>query len=259
VACDFNAEDAPHPGPLPTSTWGEGAKEGTCACPAEDKVLHRFSLTPTILIGFNLATMAKPLVVAFGGSEIPLALSKVERSDLYGFVETETLDDKGRRCTLATLADDGKSVIPSGGTALASLSPEGNWVEKKTLIPTDNQGKRIMPVASSYAAPLPLEKIATIEEYLSHDIRAVYQISSEADFGKLLEELKTGTIYQFPYSFRGGLEPDAGFLLLSADGTPFLAVGSPTKLEYVGFEQTAGIAAEEESAETEDSVDFGMM
>ena len=142
--------------------------------------------------------MAKPLVLTFGGTDIPFSLTKIDRSDLYGFVEIETLDEQGRKCTLATLADDGKSVIGSGGTALACLSTDGKWLEKKLLIPTDSQGKRITPVASSYAAPVPLQKTATIEEYLSHDIRSVYQISSETKFGPLMDELKKGAIYQFP-------------------------------------------------------------
>jgi len=203
--------------------------------------------------------MGKPLVLSFGGVTVPFALSKVARSDLYGFVDIETLDEQGRRCRMATLADDGKSIIPSGGTAMVTLSPEGNWLEKKTLVPTDNQGNRINPVASSYAAPVALEKTATIEDYLSHDIRSVYQLSSEMDFGAILDELKKGTIFQFPYSFRGGLEPDAGFLLLSADGTPFFAVGSPTKLEFVGFDQSAAITGDDEGGEDEEAVDFGMM
>lgn len=204
--------------------------------------------------------MAKPLILKFGETDIPFSLSKVERSDLYGFVEVEALDEQDRKCTLATLADDGRSVIASGGSAFATLSPEGNWLEKKTLIPTDNQGKRITPVPSSYAAPVPLEKTVSIDEYLSHSIRSVYQVSSDADFGPLMAELKKGTIYQFPYSFRGGLEPDAGFLLLSADGTPFIAIGSPTKLEFVGLAQTAAIVPDEEGGEEEeDSLDFGMM
>jgi hypothetical protein len=203
--------------------------------------------------------MAKPLVVKFAGAEIPLSLSKVERSDLYGFVEIETLDEQGRKCTSATLADDGKSVIGSGGVALATLSPEGHWVDKKTLVPTDNQGQRLSAVPSSYAAPVPIEQTASVDDYLSHDIRAVYQLSSEADLGPLMKELKAGTIFKFPYSFRGGLEPDAGFLLLAADGAPFLAIGSPTKLDFVGFEQTAGVAAEEEGEEAEEALDFSMM
>jgi hypothetical protein len=203
--------------------------------------------------------MGKPLIVNFDGTEIPLNLSKVERSDLYGFVEIETLDEKGRKCTSATLADDGKSLIGSGGVALATLSPEGNWVDKKTCVPTDNQGKRITPVPSSYAAPVPLGQTVSIDDYLSHDIRAVYQLSSEADLAALVKELKAGKIFKFDYSFRGGLEPDAGFILLAADGTPFLAIGSPTTLNFVGFEQTAGISAEEEGEPQDEALDFSMM
>ncbi len=191
---------------------------------------------------------------------MPLTLEKVERSDLYGFVELETLDEQGRKCTLATLADDGKSIILSGGSAMASLTPEGSWIEKKTLIPTDNQGNKITPCASSYSAPVLLDKTASVDEYLSHDIRAVYQISTDATGDALLAELKKGTIYTCPYSFRGGLEPDVGFLLAAADGTPFFAVGSATKLEFIGLEQTAAVVVEDESASDEsEEIDFGMM
>ena len=128
----------------------------------------------------------------------------------------------------------------------------------KSLIPTDQQGQRITPVPSSYSAPQPLTTTVTIDEYLSHNIRAAYQIRCEMDFSPLLDELKKGTIYHFPYSFRGGLEPDAGFLLLAADGTPFIAIGTPTKLEFVGFEQTAAIG-DEEDVEDDAEMDFGMM
>ena len=200
--------------------------------------------------------MAKPLVVKFGDAEIPCSLSRVERSDLYGFVETEALDEKGRKCTLATLADDGKSVISSGGTALVTLSPDGNWLDKKACVPTDNQGNRITPVPSSYAAPVPLEKTATVDEYLSHDIRAVYQVTNDADLAPLMAELKKGTIFSFPYSFRGGLECDAGFLLLAADGTPFIAIGCPTQLQFVGLEEIATVSDEESEDE---EIDFSMM
>ena len=75
-----------------------------------------------------------------------------------------------------------------------------------------------------------------------------------------MDELKKGTIFKFPYSYRGGLEPDAAFLLLASDGTPFLAIGSPAKLEFVAFQNTAGVTPdEEEAAEEEESLDFGMM
>ena len=75
----------------------------------------------------------------------------------------------------------------------------------------------------------------------------------------IMAELKKGTIYSFPYSFRGGLEANAGFLLLAADGTPFLMVGEPTKLEFLGFDQASGVEEDANETEDEDSLDFGMM
>jgi hypothetical protein len=200
--------------------------------------------------------MAKPLVLKFADAEIPCQLSRVERSDLYGFVETEALDEKGRKCTLATLADDGKSVIVSGGTALVTLAPDGNWLDKKSCTPTDNQGQKITPVPSSYSAPVALEKTATIDDFLSHDIRSVYQVDNAADLAPMMDELKKGTIYAFPYSFRGGLEADCGFLLLAADGTPFIAIGCPTQLQFVGFEEVAAVSDDESE---EDEIDFSMI
>ena len=48
---------------------------------------------------------------------------KIDRSDLYGFKEVEVLDEHGQRCELATLADDGKTVVGRGGVTYAYLAP----------------------------------------------------------------------------------------------------------------------------------------
>ena len=64
---------------------------------------------------------------------------------------------------------------------------------------------------------------------------------------------------QVPYSFRGGLEADAGFLLAGADGNIFLAVANPTKIEFVGLQQAAAAAEEEGEEEEADLLDFDMI
>ena len=202
--------------------------------------------------------MAKPLVVQFAGIDLPLNISRVERADLYGYVETEALDAKGRKCLSATLADDGQTLVSSGGSAFAKLSQDGKWLEKTQIKPVDMNGNPMTPVASTFAAPVPLGGTATIDEFLNHNIRSVYQISSEADLSPLLAKLKEGVIFTFPYSYRGGLEADTAFILLAADGTAFLAIGDPTKLEFVSFEQTAAVEEEGGQGEAED-LDFGMM
>jgi hypothetical protein len=204
--------------------------------------------------------MAKALVLQFeNSSAIALELTKVDRSDLYGYVETETLDAKGRKCFPATLADDGQTLVGPGGSAFACLSPDGTWLEKGTLKAVDVEGRPLTPVPSSYAAPVPVSRTVSVDEYLSHNIRSVYQLSSQAaELAPLLEKLAAGVIFTFPYSYRGGLEPDTAFLLAGADGTPFLALGAPTRLDFIGFDQPAAVE-EETSPEGEDDLDFGMM
>ena len=204
--------------------------------------------------------MARPLVLKFAGNELPLQLEKVSRDDLYGYVEIETVDDQGRPCKAAKLGGDGKSVIQTGGTAIACLSPAGDWLERKTLTPVDNENKPITPVPSTFGAPVVLEATATVEEFLDHNITSVYQISSEVDFGDLTAQLRAGTIYRFPFSFRGGIEADVAFLMCAADGTPFLMIGQPTKFDFVGFDAPAFDEDSEVGAEEEeDALDFSMM
>lgn len=203
--------------------------------------------------------MAKPLVFKFGGGEAAFQLSKIDRSKLYGYKELEVLDQKGRRCELATLAGDGHTVVGRGGAALATLDADGRWCEKSQLKPVDIEGKEITPVASSYAAPIDALQAVGVDEYLQHNIRLVYQLEAEGDVAALCDELKKGTIFKFPYSFRGGLEADAGFLLSGDDGNLFFAVGSPTKVEFIGLAQMAVAADEDPETEEMDLMDFDMI
>jgi hypothetical protein len=210
--------------------------------------------------------VAKPLIFQFEGSQPAFSLTKIDRSKLYGYKETEVVDERGHPCELATLAGDGRTVLGKGGVALTYLSTDGAWCERSELKPVDLDGRPIQPVPSSYAAPVPLTQRATVEEYLDHNIRAIYELGAEQnaaehDASALLAELRQGTIFKFPYSFRGGLEADAGFLLANGQGQVFLAVGNPTNLQFVGLQQAAGVVAEEEAAEEEEGevMDFDMI
>ena len=206
--------------------------------------------------------MARTLTFRHRGVDIAVEPQKVDRDRLYGVIESEVLDDAGLTCELFTLAGDGKTLIARGGTAQAILSAEGTWLEKATLAPVDLEGRPITPVPSSYAATVDLVKTVTIDEYLTHDTRLVYRIELGPDASDLLEELRSGAIYTFPFSFRGGVEYDAGFLLCNQDGDPFMLVGTPTEIHFVGLSQT--IAAEDADetgapADEDDAIDFGMM
>ena len=205
--------------------------------------------------------MAKPLVFVHHGVEIPVEPDKVDRTKLYGWVETVVLDAAGRPCELATLASDGQTLIGKGGTALAQLSVDGEWMDKPSLTPVDSQGALITPVKSSFDAPIVLDREATIDDVLSHDVRLLYTIETGEVGAALLAALHAGTIYTFPYSFRGGLQADVGFLLANDAQVPFLLVGESRAPQFVGLSQSVGLEEEGASADDADAddLDFGMM
>ncbi|MBC6480897.1 MAG: hypothetical protein GDA56_27075 [Hormoscilla sp. GM7CHS1pb] len=204
--------------------------------------------------------MAKPLILTYDGKDIPFSLAKVDRSKLYGSVDIETLDEDGKICEMAVLAGDGKTLIGKGGTALAYISQNGEWCDKSNLKPVDFDGNEIKPVQSSFNQPNSLERKVTIDEFLNFNIRSSYMLNCETELDpKLLEELGNGAIYAFPFSYRGGLEPDTAFLLKGTDDTIWMLVGKETEIRFIGYEQTAAVPEAESEIEEDDDMDFGMM
>jgi len=204
--------------------------------------------------------MAKPLVVEFQGQTVSLALEKIDRSKLYGYVDTEVVDESGKACELATLLGDGHSLVGKGGKALAYLSQEGLWRSKSELSPVDNNGKPITPVKSTFDTVVKLEERATVEDYLAHNIRLVYHLTPDGEHPPLMEALRRGDIFRFPFSYRGGVSASPAFILLGADGNVFLCVGVLTALEFVGLKATAPILTEgDEAPEEDDALDFSMV
>jgi len=204
--------------------------------------------------------MAKPLTVTFAGETVNFDLQKVERSKLYGYVETVVVDEAGKTCELATLIADGHSVVGKGGTGLGYLSPDGLWRKKADLKAVDVHGHVITPVKSTFDAPVMLEQTASINDYLSHNITSIYQLTPDEVSEPLVAELKNGTIFQFPFSYRGGLEASVGFLLLGSDGNTFMCVGVPTTIEFIGLESVAPLVSEtDEAGDEDDDLGFGIM
>ena len=202
------------------------------------------------------------LQLSYKGKELSCGIAKVDRRKLYGYTETEVVDSEtGQVCSLATLAADGRTLIPAGGVALAYVSPKGLWKTKEELKAVDLEGNELKPVASTFKERVELKEKASAEEYLDHNIRMVYQLESEHGFPEaLVTELEKGTIYRFPFSYRGGLVPDEAFILRGKDGTIWMAVGKKTDVRLIGQEQIGAAVMEEESDDEEvDPLDFGMM
>lgn len=189
--------------------------------------------------------MAKPLVFLLGDEEIALQMSKIDRARVYGSKEVEAVNEADQPCELATLADDGRTVIGKGGTGFGWLDADGKWCSKSELSPHDIDGQEIRPVESSFNAPIKLFETASPENLLEYNIRLVYTLDALAqkgedaavgDSGGLQAELQRGTIFRFPYSYRGGLEADTAFLMMNEQQDMMLLVGDATRIDYVGLQ-----------------------
>lgn len=219
------------------------------------------------LVFIRRSSMARPLIFQLGDDQVSLQMNKVDRTRLYGSKEQLVLDESEAPCELATLADDGQTLIGKGGTTIGWIDADGNWCDKSQLNPINADGEQVEPVASSFGTPIPLLKEVSVEDYLEHNIRLVYsmQLDEEEDeanpgFSKLTASLKEGSIFHFDYSFRGGLQADAAFLLANDEGEVMMAVGTRTKIEMVGLQSQAdSVSSEEDEVVEEDSFDFGMI
>src|SRR5262249_33319336 len=105
---------------------------------------------------------------------------------------------------------------------------------------------------------------ASVDYYLSHTIRLVYQLqAAPADgngvkYDAFFTELELGTIFTFPFSYRGGDKADTGFVLLGADAGISLAVGVPCAIDYAALDAPAAIV-DEELEEEEEELDFALI
>lgn len=203
--------------------------------------------------------MPRELVLSLDGREFPVTLVKIDRDKLYGSIEVEAFDEKGREASLRVLAADGKTLIDTGGTALATVNEKGNSVDRTSLSAVDADGDTIEPVPSSFNEPNVL-KNADIEDYLSQMYKSVYVIQppEDGDIKYLLDHLDGDQIYTFPFSWRGGLDYDTAYVLGSGDDA-FMVVGKPAEFEFLRLNQAVVLDSVEEQEISADDIDFDLL
>lgn len=196
------------------------------------------------------------LTLLLDGEEVPVVPVRIDREKLYGTVEIEAFDEKGKPAEIKILAADGKTLIDKGGTALATVDQDGNSVDRRNLTPVDSDGEEVETVESSFNAPNPLKK-TTPEDYLSTLVKSVYILTPPEgeDIEFLQDHLDSGQIYNFPFSWRGGVEYDNAFVLGSRSNA-FMVVGKPADLQFVRLNQEAVLDSVEEKEISADEIDF---
>jgi len=217
-------------------------------------------------VGVTSPPMARTLQFIHAGRPLACAIVNVVRGRLYGSRSLETLVGQGQPCSLATLATDGHTLIPMGGTAIGHIGPDGRWIDTDVLTAVDGEGAPLPRIPSSFDGPIPLEQTVAVDRLLEHSIRLTYALlplEGPLD-AELAGALDSGAIFSFPFSWRGGVASDPAFLLRGEDGTLWLLIGDANRVRLVGLEQAArcGVEMEEEplpAEEAEAELDFRML
>lgn len=200
--------------------------------------------------------MPRLLVLSLDGQEFSATLQKVDREKLYGTVEIEAFDEKGKPASIKVLAADGKTLIDKGGTALEILDDKQNSVDRTKLVAVDLEGKKIDEVPSSFGRANEL-KTATVDQYLGLIVKSIYVLDAAdgSSLKYLCEHLAGGQIFVFPFSYRGGLSYDSAFIL-GSKSEAFMVIGREAELQYLKLNQAGVLASGEEQEISADDLSF---
>ena len=202
--------------------------------------------------------MPRTLTLSLDGEEFDVRLVKIDREKLYGSIEIEAFDEKGKPAEIRVLDADGRTLMDKGGTALVTVDEKGNSVDRASLKAVDEHGDPIEKVASSFDAPNVLEK-GEVDEYLDHRVKTVYELApADGPIDILRDHLADGQLYKFPFSYRGGTEHDNAFIVGSRSDA-FMVVGRTAALKFVSLNQAAQLDAVEEKEIAADEIDFDLM
>lgn len=210
--------------------------------------------------------MPRSLEFTFGKATFAREIEKLDRTKLYGSVAVETVNMDGEVCKLSTLANDGRTLIPAGGTAFGYMNPDGEWVDRGDLVPVDAKGKRLAEIESSFKTSTEIADEVSVETFLDHSIRLCYRLSGDEPLPKPLKSaLDAGKIFKIPFSYRGGVDPDTAFILQGERGSVWMLIGEETGVEFIGLEEAALCGADkaqiddEDDDDESDGLDFSML
>lgn len=203
--------------------------------------------------------MPRQMTFRIGGTEYTAAPVKIDRRKLYGWTELMADDDDGNPCSLLQADENGKHIIPLGGTGIGILSEKGRWVERSELETVGPDGKPAKLYTSSFGGVNILaEKIAP-RQFLDYSITDFYVLS---DASAELTAAVGEDIYMFEYTYNDSYDPSPAFVMV-ADNVPYMLAGEKNAFEWLCFGDCETIEEEEEDDDRiiepgDEDIDFSM-
>lgn len=199
--------------------------------------------------------MPRELTFKIKKKEYNVIPEKIDRKKLYGWTDILALDEQGRECKLVNTDDTGTLIIPKGGTSLAILTGDGEWVDRSTLKTVKDDGTEAELITSSYNTVIELKNKVTEEEYLDYSITDYYQLNNVP--AELLKAIGKD-IYTFDYTYLDSYDTTPAFLMV-ADNTLFMLIGFKNKFDMLCLGDCGIVDEDDDYIEvTDDDIDFSM-
>ena len=199
--------------------------------------------------------MSRQIKFNLEGVLLQAPISKVDRAKLYGTSTREVYDENGDECTLSDLYQ-GSVILPKGSVSQVLIDKKGNYVSRSELIGFNRLNQKVEKVASIYSQENNCKK-TSIDEFLSANIKSVYQLNIENDN---LESWKkcflNNEIYHFIFNYREDFEGDDAYILSNGSDF-FVIVGKQNEYEFLELD-TISIESDEEDIADDDNLDFSM-
>ena len=199
--------------------------------------------------------MSRQIKFNLEGVLLQAPISKVDRAKLYGTSTREVYDENGDECTLSDLYQ-GSVILPKGSVSQVLIDKKGNYISRSELIGFNKLNQKVEKVASIYSQENNCKK-TSIDEFLSANIKSVYQLNIEHDN---LESWKkcflNNEIYHFIFNYREDFEGDDAYILSNGSDF-FVIVGKQNEYEFLELD-TISVESDEEDIADDDNLDFSM-
>jgi len=199
--------------------------------------------------------MAKPLILEKNGQTTSFDVSLLERRKLYGSRKRVALDPQGRVCSRASLTGDGALVLVSGSTGQGYFTENGGWIERRQMVPINDQGEIKEMHPSTLGIPQQVEGPVEALDILDLDVQSIYSLTMIDDELGLKSRLDCGEIFTCPFNYSSGVEVEKAYLVANSTGY-FAIVGHLVEAEWCAPDQTLMPPAD--AAFQEDDLDFDM-
>ena len=199
--------------------------------------------------------MAKPLIIEENGQSTFFDVSLLERRKLYGSRKRVALDAQGRVCSRASLTGDGALVLVSGNTGQGYFTETGAWVERRQMVPINDQGQVTELHPSTLGVPQKVEGPVEALDILKLDVQSIYSLTMLDDELGLKLKLDVGEIFRCPFNYSSGVEVEMAYLVANSSGY-FAIVGHPVEAEWCSHDQA--LLPPSDAAFKEDDLDFDM-